>query len=385
MSFSNQPLHIGLDVTAVPTQPVGAGRYTIEIARALGRRNDLVTTLFARQADAPRWKSLAGEADKSLNVVARAPRSRPLRLLYGELGLSRDVRAKRPALDLFHGPHYQTPRALHRPCVVTVHDLTFVEHPEWHERSKVIVFSRALRLSAQRADVVICVSQHTADRYMERYRPRGEVRVVMHGVDHSRFHATTDAAGDAAVLASLGIRTPYLIHVGTIEPRKNIPNLIRAFDVVGLRDPELRLVLAGQLAWGEEELQQAITASRLSDRIVQLGYVADDCVAPLLRGAAAVAYPSIEEGFGLPALEALACGAPLVTSSGSVMSEFAGDAALCIDATNVDDLASALLELLEAGPRQDERRERGFARAREFTWDRSAAGHLDSYRLALGG
>jgi glycosyltransferase involved in cell wall biosynthesis len=267
--------------------------------------------------------------------------------------------------------------------VVTVHDLTFVEHPEWHERSKVMVFSRALRQSAERADVVICVSQHTADRYLERFRPRGEVRVVMHGVDHTRFHPGPDDGTDEAVLGALGIHTPYLVHVGTIEPRKNIPNLIRAFDVVGACNPDLRLVLAGQLAWGEQELGYAIAASSLSDRIVQLGYVADDCVAPLLRGAAAVAYPSIEEGFGLPALEALACGAPLLTSSNSVMSEFAGDAALCVDAHDVDELASALAELLESGSRQVERREKGLVRAREFTWDRSAAGHVDSYRLAL--
>ncbi len=384
MSLRAEMLSVGIDVTAVPGEPVGAGRYTIELVKALARRSDLETTVFSRRSDELRWTDLQNGIEETFHVVARAPRSRPLRLAYGELGLARDVRHAQRPIDCFHGPHYQLPRHLDRPGVVTVHDLTFIDHPEWHERSKVFVFSRALRQVADRADVVICVSHQTADAFSERFHPRGEVRVVMHGVDHERFNGVGDSGEDEQLRRAVGIAGPYLLHLGTIEPRKNIPNLIRAFDHLADSHSDLELVLAGQLAWGSDELNSALADSHVSDRVRQLGYVADELVAPLLRGAAAVAYPSIEEGFGLPALEALACGSPLVTTRDSVMAEFAGDAALLIDPDDVDGLTQALESLLVEGTDHAERRSKGIERAAQFTWDRTAQGHLDAYGLALG-
>lgn len=383
MSDAGKILSIGLDVTAVPSEPVGAGRYTIELVRALSRRDDVSITAFARRADSPRWNGLQSELGPTLKIRPTAPRSRPARLAYGQLGLARDVHRQHPGIQVFHGPHYQAPRGLGCPLVVTVHDLTFVEHPEWHERSKVVVFSRALAHAAERADVVICVSQRTADRFRERYRPKAEVSVVVHGIDHERFCPAADAEKDALARERLGVRSPYLLHLGTIEPRKNVPNLIRAFGRLSPQWSDLSLVLAGQLAWGANELGQAMADSRVADRIVQLGYIDDDLIAPLLRGAAAVAYPSIEEGFGLPALEALACGAPLVTTTDSVMSEFAGSAALTVLPDDIDGLTSALEELLRGGSAGELRRARGFERARHFTWAESAAGHVDAYHRAL--
>ena len=384
MSDPMRHLELGLDLTAVPSDPVGAGRYSIEIARALAERADVTTTLFTRRADKARWEQLRLEHKHSLKLISDAPRSRPLRLLYAEFGLGRDASRAGLGIDVFHGPHYQMPRALGMPAVITVHDLTFVEHPEWHERSKVVLFRRAMRYSAANASVIVCVSEHTAMRFSEHFHPRAEVRVITHGVDHARFHPGVDPTVDDLVLEALGIHVPYLVHVGTIEPRKNIPNLIRAFDVVADRHRDLSLVLAGQLAWGRDELMRAISQSRHADRIISLGYIRDDFVAPLLRRAVGVAYPSIEEGFGLPALEALACGAPLVTTVGSVMAEFAGDAALCIDPSSVDAISSALLEIITGGEAVDARRARGIIRAQEFTWDRSAQLHVEAYRVALG-
>jgi glycosyltransferase involved in cell wall biosynthesis len=375
---------LGLDVTAIPSEPVGAGRYTIELVRALGQRDDVQTTLFARRADGARWVALAEASAGNLSVCALAPRSRPLRLIYSEFGLARDLRRARPELGVFHGPHYQVPRYVNRPSVVTIHDLTFVDHPEWHERSKVMVFQRAMRHAAIRADVVICVSEHTASRFAAHYTPRGEVRVVMHGVDHERFHPHGDIATDEELRRGVGVRAPYLLHVGTIEPRKNIPNLIAAFGQIAETNPDLHLVLAGQLAWGAEEIERALANSQHRSRILLLGYVNDDLVAPLLRGASVVAYPSIEEGFGLPALEALACGAPLVTTARSVMAEFAGDAALLVEPDDLSGLVGAIGELIAGGTHVDDRRQRGLSRAARFTWERSALGHLDAYRIALG-
>jgi glycosyltransferase involved in cell wall biosynthesis len=373
---------VGLDVTAVPVEPVGAGRYTIELARALAARSDVDLVALARRDDAPRWHGLCAEGS-ALQVIARAPSSRPARLVYGELALGRLATRVRPPLAVFHGPHYQLPAHTDLPLVATVHDLTFVEHPEWHEPSKVRVFSRALRLAASRAAVVICVSARTAEAFTAAYRPSAAVRVIPHGVDHSLFSPEPpNTVDDNAARARLGLPRRYVLHLGTIEPRKNLARLVRAFTLIAPVDPELCLVLAGRPGWGTDELEGAIASSRFADRICRIGYVESRDVPALLRGAAVVAYPSMEEGFGLPALEALACGAPLVTSADSVMADLAGSAAATVDAADVEGLADALGEAVAGGEAVATRRRLGLTVAAAHTWSASAAAHLEAYRLA---
>ena len=212
-------------------------------------------------------------------------------------------------IDVHHGPHYTMPERARVPRVVTVHDLTFFDHPEWHEQSKVIVFRRAIRVAARRADAIVCVSRRTAQRLEELCGPTGRVFVVPHGVDHERFgpeppasgmSGGTDVVSDDEFLRRLGVRPPYVVFVGTLEPRKAVPDLVAAFDRVAADHAELSLVLAGRPGWGVEAVEQAIGRARYGDRIVRTGYVPDDAVPALLRRAAVAAYPSLEEGFGLP-------------------------------------------------------------------------------------
>jgi glycosyltransferase involved in cell wall biosynthesis len=318
-------------------------------------------------------------------IVGAAPDRRALRVVWGEVALRAALRKQCPGASVFFGPHYSMPARLDLPAVVTVHDLTVVDHPEWHERVKVVFFRRALRRAATDAAAVICVSETTARRFGELYHPHGAVHVVPHGIDHATFAPREPTAGfDAAVLARLGVAEPYVLHLGTIEPRKNVPALVAAFDAVADDHPELRLVLAGPPGWGGAGLAGALAAARHRDGIVQLGYVEASLVPALLRRAAVVAYPSFSEGFGLPALEALACGAPLVTSWGTVMAEFAGAAALAVDPADPASLAAALDTALAGGTAAERRRQEGLARAREFTWERSAAGHVAAFRAAIG-
>lgn len=294
------------------------------------------------------------------------------------------------AVDLHHSPHYTMPERAKVPRVVTVHDLTFLDHPEWHERFKVPVFRRAIRVAAERADAVVCVSHATAARLEALCRPRAPVHVVPHGVDHARFHPLPEGSGggaeserDLAWLGRLGVRAPYVAFVGTIEPRKGLPTLVAAFDRVASRHSELSLVLAGGGGWGEAPLDAAMAASPFADRIHRTGYVADDAVPALLRHAAVVACPAWQEGFGLPALEALACGAPLVTTAGSAMAEVVGDAAWLVAAGDSAALADALEEALVGGPELARRRRDGLARAASATWEASASAHVAVYRSVL--
>jgi glycosyltransferase involved in cell wall biosynthesis len=210
------------------------------------------------------------------------------------------------------------------------------------------------------------------------------VVVAPHGVDHTRFTpAPPSPDADEQVLAALGVHRPYVAFVGTVEPRKDVPSLVRAFDrIAGVHD-SLHLVLAGAGGWKTEAVDGALALARHGDRVQRSGYVPDEAVPALLRNAAAVAYPSLEEGFGLPALEALACAAPLVSTTGSAMEEVAAGAALLVPPGDVEALAGAL----DMAVRQDTglaaRRDRGLAIAARHTWEASAARHTEAYRAAV--
>jgi glycosyltransferase involved in cell wall biosynthesis len=283
-----------------------------------------------------------------------------------------------------HAPHYTMPEHAAVPRVVTIHDLTFFDHPEWHEHTKVAVFRRAIRVATRHAEVLICVSDRTAARLEELFAPVGRVMVVPHGVDAQRFCPTDDSEADETVLRALGVRRPYVVFVGTIEPRKAVPDLVAAFDRLAGRDPDLSLVLAGSPGWGTAAVERALASARAGDRVVRTGYVADDAVPTLLRRASAVAYPARAEGFGLPALEALACGAPLVTTVGTAMAELAGDAAFLVPPGSVPDLADALAEAVADGPPVRSRRRLGLQVAAAHTWSAAAAGHVAAYGWAAG-
>lgn len=337
-------MKVAVDVTAIPAQVTGAGVYVLEVLEALRARADVEVVEVRRPGLTARPVRLAWE-----QVVA------PF--------VERDA-------DVWHGPHYTMPLLRRGPVVVTVHDLTFFDHPEWHEAKKVGFFRRMIRLSARRADVLVCVSEATARRLHELLSPTCPVVVAPHGVDHDRFRPSG---------APSPVDGPYVLFVGTVEPRKNVPALLRAMEVL---DPSVRLVLAGRAGWGAADVDAGV--ARLGDRVVRMGWVEPDVVPALLRGAAAVAYPSFVEGFGLPALEALACGAPLVTTSGTAMADVVEDAALVVPPGDDDALVDALRTLLAGGAEVDRLRRRGPEVAAPHTWARSAERHVEAYRLASG-
>ena len=378
-------LRLSVDVSAVPARPVGAGYYTMELVTALARRPDADLVVMARRSDASRW-SLATSGQE---VVADAPASRPLRLAWEQIRLPSLLTGAR--VSVHHGPHYTMPEWSSVPRVVTVHDLSFFEAPEWHERSKVFLFKRAIKVAARRAAAVVCPSQVTAEELRRWCRVDAQVFVAPHGVDTGRFHPDEPTPGaDAETLAAIDGRligsARLLVFIGTLEPRKDVPSLIRAFAEVAGRHPDALLVLAGGAGWGADEVDLAIDASGLAPRIVRTGYVADEAIPALLRSATAVVYPALYEGFGLPALEALACGARLVTTSGTAMEEVAGDACVLVPPGDRTALSEAIeAELTGAGERSqadDDRRERGLAIASRHSWDESAARHMEAYRHA---
>ena len=364
---------VAVDATAVPARLTGAGVYVARVLAELAARDDLELEVFC----APGSAGVLAAGGLRLRPVRLAGAGRPARIAWTQLLAGRA--ARRAGAGLLHGVHYELPLRSGLPQVVTVHDLTLLTHPEWHEASKVRYFGWAMRRAVATATRVLCVSATTAADLTERLGvPSDRVDVTPLGTD---LRPAADSQV-AELRRRLGLDGPYLLGLGTVEPRKDLPTLVRAFAALAAELPH-RLVLAGLPGWGAGELEAAVAASGVADRILVTGYVADADKAALLTGADVFAYPSRYEGFGLPVLEAMACGTPVVTTTGGSLPEVAGDAATLIDPGDEDALAAAIAKLATDPPARQDAAARGLARAASFTWKRCAELTATAYTRAI--
>ena len=263
---------------------------------------------------------------------------------------------------------------------MTVHDVMALEHPEWFTAGNRLQQRLVLGPAARAARVVLTPSEFSRERAIERLRLDPErVRVTPWGVDE------TFSAGRRSdqALARMGIEGRYLLTVGALRPRKNLEGALAAFERLGSEAEGVELVVAGGGGWGDAELLERVGASPAARRVRLTGRVSDEELCELYRGAECFLYPSRYEGFGLPPLEAMTCGAPVVSSDRTSMPEVLGDAAVAVDPDDPDALADAVAALLHSEPRRAELRERGARRAAEFTWERCARLTVEAYRAAL--
>jgi glycosyltransferase involved in cell wall biosynthesis len=369
------PLRVGVDATAIPARLTGAGIYAAGLLGALARRRDVDLEVLVGPASA----DLLAAPGLRLRAVAAAGAGRPARIAWTQLAAGRAVR--RAGNQVLHGLHYELPYRASLPQVVTVHDLTMVTHPEWHEPAKVRYFGWAMRRAVQAADRVLCVSATTARDLAE------HLGVAPDRVDVTPLGTDLTPASEreiADLRARIGLDGPFLLGLGTLEPRKDLPTLVRAFATLA-RDLPHHLVLAGLPGWGAGELAAAVEASGVADRVHLPGYVSEADKAALLSGADLLVYPSRYEGFGLPVLEAMACGTPVVTTTGGSLPEIAGDAALLVEPGDPGQLAAAVVKLLGDQAAWSDLARRGHARAAGFTWERCAEQTVAAYRKAVAG
>lgn len=289
--------------------------------------------------------------------------------------------------DLVHLPEPVAPLSSEGRVVVTAHDLMYVHHPQFLDPRWAARLLRGTEGLAARADLWICVSEHTRADLVRHYGvARGRTVVIPHGVDPIFTAAGKDPARAAATARRLGLGAePYFLFVGSVEPKKNLPALLDAFGVASARGGlRARLAVAGRAAWGMPEVDAALARHpALADRVRMLGFVAPEDLPPLVAGARALVLPSRYEGFGMPVLEAMAAGTPVACSNRGALPEVADGAALLHDPDDVADIAEQLARLDADDALCENLRARGRARAEPFTWRRCAERTADAYRMAL--
>ncbi|MGH7263752.1 MAG: glycosyltransferase family 4 protein [Candidatus Rokuibacteriota bacterium] len=292
--------------------------------------------------------------------------------------------ARRDRADVYHAPHYVCPPLLSCPAVVTIHDLIHLRFPAQLRGALAPLYARVmLRLAVRRAARVVTVSDATRRDIETRLgAPPTRVRVIPNGVA-AHFRPAADGAGLDPGLAALGVTQPYLLFVGNALPHKNLPRLCEAF--AALPASLGRLVLAGVTPAVRPRVQATCEALGLEDRVLVLAPVPEWLLPPLYQGATLLAAPSLWEGFGLTALEAMACGTPVLAANRGGLAEVVGGAGMLVDPTNVDALREGLYNLATRESERAALRTAGLVRARAFSWRQAAQATIATYHEASRG
>ena len=370
---------IGIDATPLPQRPVGAGHYIIQLIRALARQaGDEQLVVFCQRSGVP----LLGVSESPrLRLVTLPDKSPPMRLLWEQVifpSLANHYR-----LDLLHSLHYTMPLAYPGRRVVTLHDMTFFLFPHLHTLPKRYFFRFFIRTSSRRADALIADSESTRqDAIRLAGTPPEKIFTAQLGVT-PEFRQVRDQIPLQQVRQKYQLPEHFLLYVGLLEPRKNLPTLLQAYAAIADQLPGHRLVIAGRKGWMFEEVLRQVEQSNLAEKIHFTGYVEQSDLPLVYNMADVFIYPSIYEGFGLPVLEAMACGTPVITSSVSSMPEIVGDAGVLLSPDDPRALAGAMLHLVNDPAERQRLSHRGLERAAAFTWERTAAQTIAVYHHVL--
>jgi glycosyltransferase involved in cell wall biosynthesis len=372
---------IGLDAIPLTEPRAGVGHYTFELAHALARESpddefELVYPSSYPPLDFIRSESLPR------NLLETRVRVGALGRRWWSAGLPRY--AGRRGLRLFHGTNYDVPLWGGTATVLTLHDLSLLIYPETHERRRVWRARRRLPLMARAADALIVPTEAVRREVCAHLRIAESKVFAVHEAARACFRPAEFSKTEAA-RRHLGIGPEFLLAVGTIEPRKNLLALVRAFEEVLRARPSsaLQLVIAGGRGWLSEPLFEAVERSAARERIVPVGYVADETLRALYSSCRAFVYPSLYEGFGLPPLEAMSCGAPVIAGRTPAVEEVMGGGARLFDPRDTDSLTRTILELLDDEAARLALARAGLRRAARFSWQRTAQATLAVYDEAL--
>jgi glycosyltransferase involved in cell wall biosynthesis len=366
-------MKIGVLVLMAGRTAGGPETYEVELLRALARldrQNEYI--VYCTGPEAP---AAIGVRQDNVRYHVLRPAARAI-----SLSATLPARLVADGVDFLHATFTPPPVAVRRE-VLTLHCLSSFVHPEFYSPLIAWRLNGLLRIGMRRAARVLCVSGDTADHVHHRFGvPREKLAITYNGVS-PRFAPIDPDVARARVAEALKIDCPYALFVGKLEPRKNVMRLLEAFARFRTQTgSDTRLLLAGNRTGVTPAIERQIARHRLDDAVMLPGYVPDDLLTSLYSAARMFLLPSLWEGFGIPVVEAMACGAPVLTSNVTCLPEIAGDAAVIVDPTSADSIAEGIASLDSSETLRQTLRQRGFDRARLFTWERSAQATLAAYQ-----
>jgi glycosyltransferase involved in cell wall biosynthesis len=374
-------LRIGIDATALPEQPVGAGNYIIQLVTAFAKIDlDFKFLVFAQKGKRDLFNFPANENLRWEIVSDMSPMNR---LIWEQTTFPRLVH--RSDVDLLHSLHYTQPVRLGCPSVVTIHDMTFFLFPDLHTRAKRLFFPFAIRSSVRRADALVAISESTRQDSIRllAISPQ-KIFTTQLGITEE-FREVKDKDLLIMVREKYDLPNLFILFVGLVEPRKNIPFLIRAYKALVVEGFQHNLVIAGRFGWMYQEVFNQIEELGLKDRVQFTGYLPQDDLPMVYNLASLFVYPTKYEGFGFPALEAMACGTPVITTAISSLPEIVGDAGILVPPGDEHALTGAMAEVLRDSTLSNQLRTRGLQRSEYFTWERTARETMKVYKQVLKG
>ena len=373
-------MRIALDYTAGIRQPAGIGQYArglVKTMLALDTQNEYTMITSGRATKEHPFPTASNVRGRNLFIPDRY-----LNILWYRWRVPVYANIFTGSADIYHGLDFVLPPLLGKARkIVTVHDLAFLQHPETAIPSLAAYLNKVVPESVALADVVAANSHATRQALIEHYKtPPQKITVIPCGIA-PYFKRITDPVLLGATQHKFKLTHPFMLSVGTLEPRKNHLGLIKAFYETQQHDVSpVQLVIAGGKGWLYEETLQVVRELKLEDKVRFIGRVSDLELITLYSMADVFAFPSFFEGFGIPPLEAMACGAPVITSNTSSLPEVTGDAAIQVDPHDIQVLANAISRLLEDEQLRDDLRQKGYKQVKKYAWPRIAHKMLSIYQ-----
>jgi glycosyltransferase involved in cell wall biosynthesis len=363
-------MRIGIDAHMVGSRETGNETYCLGLIEGLEQIEDHNQYMVYLTSPSV-LPSVNGHGRLLRRMLRRG--SSAWRLLMGFAQASRSDR-----LDVLHVT-YNVPFFTRCPLVVSVHDISYVHFPEFFSKRDLRLLGAYVPYSVKRARHVLTLSESAAQDIERVYGvPRSKISVVPLAA-RAPYTGMAEPTRVSYMRETYGLSEPYILAVGNLQPRKNLLRLVEAVAQLPAWASDLKLAVVGKAQWKESDIYRRVTELGLNDRVVFTGYVSDEDLALLYHGSLALVYPSLYEGFGLPILEAMSCGTPVICSNTSSMPEVAGDAAIMIDPLNVGELADAIGSVAQSNSLREQLRHRGFARASSFSWLKTARQTLKVY------
>lgn len=381
MKTDNKKKRILIDYTQIPIQKTGAGVYAYNLISAIGKTCIGNKYYILVQDDDKSLDDLHNINFELIKIRSRWFRHFFLRCLLEQIYIP--YLAVKYHIDVVHSLHYSFPVFVPSKKIVSILDMTFYKFPGVHLSSKVYYFKFFIWLSSFMADALICISEATKKDYISYFKyKRDKIYTVYLGV--SDLYKKSPAIDKINTVKNMyNIKGEYLLFIGTIEPRKNIKNLILAYKLLLHSGFDYKLVIVGKKGWDYQDIFNLIEKQNRDNKIILTGFIQEDEKKSLIDGAKLFIYPSIYEGFGIPVLEALACGIPTITSNVSSLPEVAGDAAILINPESVDELFEAIRRLLTDRNIYNDLKSKSIIQAAKFDWGLTAMQTINIYESCI--